>query len=147
MNKKVVSLICIIGVTVLGLGGALREPAEDNAVIQDEIVDVVEMDATEPVDSYTDNNNTSYTKAEATTPTIIPTPIVEEVQADEAEYVSEDVKSSFDTDNDTQSYYEKGRELGQEVKEYLQDIDWDEKQEKAREAGKEAAEFINGLLK
>ena len=42
--------------------------------------------------------------------------------------------------------HEKGIELGQEVKEYLQDIDWDDKYEKAREAGKEAADFINGLL-
>lgn len=42
--------------------------------------------------------------------------------------------------------YKKGEELGEELIDKMEGIDWDDTYEKAGEAGKEAAEFLNQLL-
>jgi len=43
-------------------------------------------------------------------------------------------------------YYEKGKEIGQDVIDKLQNTDWGEVKKDAEEKGHQAAEFINGIL-
>lgn len=40
----------------------------------------------------------------------------------------------------------KGQELGEQLNEKLESIDWEGNYEKADEAGKKAAEWLNGLI-
>lgn len=42
--------------------------------------------------------------------------------------------------------YQKGQELGEQLNEKLESIDWEENYEKADETGKKAAEWLNGLF-
>lgn len=42
--------------------------------------------------------------------------------------------------------YQKGQELGEQLNEKLESIDWEENYEKAEDAGKEAAEWLNKLF-
>ncbi len=42
--------------------------------------------------------------------------------------------------------YQKGQELGEQLNEKLESIDWEENYEKADETGKKTAEWLNGLF-
>lgn len=49
-------------------------------------------------------------------------------------------------EGENKSAYEKGKELGENLSEKLENIDWEENYDKARDAGQEAAEWLNKLL-
>ena len=66
--------------------------------------------------------------------------------------VNKEEKTAYDSSTETEiemeskSAYEKGKELGENLSEKLENIDWEENYDKARDAGQEAAEWLNKLL-
>ncbi|MBQ9867472.1 MAG: hypothetical protein IJM34_10665 [Lachnospiraceae bacterium] len=140
--KKSVILLCGLALIAMIIGYSYKEPVEEKEAENDQVIENMnQTPAMITIEEKVVTAEVAETEKDDEIPTPTPMPSAEN-EAD-----SNVIDQSAVLDSETESYYEKGRELGQEVKDYLQDIDWDEKYDKAREAGKEAADFLNGLLR
>ena len=122
------TLLCVCGFT-----GCVYGPPPDDFQSYEQL----ETTTDETIGHVTDSADHDEVNAETVADTAVST--ISEDSTDPLA-VSSDEASEYD------EYYEKGRELSEELKENLDSIDWDAANEKARETGKDAAEFLNNLF-